>query len=106
VEHASAIFVPADIDGSAEALRYPVQAGGTRLRPVLCLASAEAAAPLSHESAEQARKHALYVACAIELIHTCRRARRSRRWMTTLLARTPGSSRIRRRAAVPMAMRY
>lgn len=54
----------------AEALRYPVLAGGKRLRPVLCLATAEAVAPAAHETAERARKHARYVACAIELIHT------------------------------------
>ena len=46
----------------AEAMRYSLTAGGKRLRPVLCLASAEAVGG-STESA-------LKAACAIELIHT------------------------------------
>jgi geranylgeranyl diphosphate synthase type II len=46
----------------AEAMRYSLTAGGKRLRPVLCLASAEAVGG--------ARTDALLAACAIELIHT------------------------------------
>ena len=46
----------------AEAMRYSLVAGGKRLRPVLCLASAEA---VSGSTAA-----ALPAACAIELIHT------------------------------------
>jgi geranylgeranyl diphosphate synthase, type II len=46
----------------ANAMRYSVTAGGKRLRPVLCLASAEAVGG--------DRFAALPAACAIELIHT------------------------------------
>jgi geranylgeranyl diphosphate synthase, type II len=46
----------------ADAMRYSVTAGGKRLRPILCLASAEAAGG--------DRADALPAACAIELIHT------------------------------------
>jgi len=46
----------------AEAMRYSLTAGGKRLRPVLCLASADAV----HGD----REAVLPAACAIELIHT------------------------------------
>ena len=46
----------------ADAMRYSVTAGGKRLRPILCLASAEAVGG--------DRSIAMPVACAIELIHT------------------------------------
>ena len=46
----------------ADAMRYSVTAGGKRLRPILCLASAEAVGG--------DRSLAMPVACAIELIHT------------------------------------
>jgi geranylgeranyl pyrophosphate synthase len=46
----------------ADAMRYSVTAGGKRLRPVLCLASAEAVGG--------DRAIALPAACAIEFIHT------------------------------------
>ena len=46
----------------ADAMRYSVTAGGKRLRPVLCLASAEAVGGT--------RADAMAAACAIELIHT------------------------------------
>jgi geranylgeranyl diphosphate synthase type II len=46
----------------ANAMRYSVTAGGKRLRPVLCLASAEAVGG--------DRALAMPAACAIELIHT------------------------------------
>jgi len=46
----------------AEAMRYSLAAGGKRLRPILCLASAEAV--------RGDRALALPAACAIELIHT------------------------------------
>ncbi len=45
-----------------EAMRYSVFAGGKRIRPVMCLAAAEA---LGKESS-----HLLPVACALEMIHT------------------------------------
>jgi geranylgeranyl pyrophosphate synthase len=54
----------------ADAIRYPVHAGGKRLRPVLCLASAEAAAERAGTDPEAARTAALPAACALELIHT------------------------------------
>ncbi len=54
----------------AEAIGYPVAAGGKRLRPVLCLAAAEATAPHVRISDEQAYSLALPAACALELIHT------------------------------------
>jgi geranylgeranyl pyrophosphate synthase len=46
-----------------EAMRYTVFSGGKRLRPVLCLAAAEAINPA-------ATKSALWPAMAIELLHT------------------------------------
>ncbi len=46
----------------ADAMRYSVTAGGKRLRPVLCLASAEAVGGT--------RADAMPAACALELIHT------------------------------------
>lgn len=55
----SSTDVPAVV---ADAMRYSVTAGGKRLRPVLCLASAEAVGG--------DRAMALPAACAIELIHT------------------------------------
>ncbi len=44
------------------AMRHPVFAGGKRLRPILCLAAAEACG--------RDPEHAVIPACAIELIHT------------------------------------
>src|SRR5687767_1578955 len=46
----------------ADAMRYSLTAGGKRLRPILCLASAEAVGG--------DRALAMPAACAIELIHT------------------------------------
>jgi geranylgeranyl diphosphate synthase type II len=46
----------------SEAMQYSLTAGGKRLRPILCLASADAVGGR--------REHALPAACAIELIHT------------------------------------
>jgi len=45
-----------------DSMKYSIFAGGKRLRPVLCLASAEAVG--------LAEKPALRIACALELIHT------------------------------------
>jgi geranylgeranyl diphosphate synthase type II len=45
-----------------KAMRYSLFAGGKRLRPILCLAAAEACAGLT--------KSALPLACAVECIHT------------------------------------
>src|ERR1700704_436320 len=46
----------------ADAMRYSVTAGGKRLRPILCLASAEAVGG--------DRRVAMPAACALEFIHT------------------------------------
>lgn len=48
-----------------KAMRYSLFAGGKRIRPVLCLAGAEAV-----DDGEPARQRALSVACALECIHT------------------------------------
>src|SRR5438132_4313494 len=53
---------PACPPAVADAMRYSVTAGGKRLRPILCLASAEAVG--GH------RRTAMPAACAIEFIHT------------------------------------
>jgi geranylgeranyl diphosphate synthase, type II len=51
------------------AMRYSLDAGGKRLRPILALAAAEAVAGASG-NAEEAIAAALPAACALELIHT------------------------------------
>ena len=50
----------------AQAMRYSVQAGGKRLRPMLTLAAASSVAPDSSAAFD----FAMPAACAIELIHT------------------------------------
>jgi geranylgeranyl diphosphate synthase type II len=65
VEAALAGVLPAPPDCPAvvaDAMRYSLMAGGKRLRPILCLASADAVGG--------ARALAMPAACAIELIHT------------------------------------
>jgi geranylgeranyl diphosphate synthase type II len=65
IESALATVLPAPPDcpsAVADAMRYSLTAGGKRLRPILCLASAEAVGGR--------REDAMPVACAIELIHT------------------------------------
>ena len=54
----------------ADAMRYSIEAGGKRLRPILCLAAAEAVASANGSDAAAARQLALPAACAIEMIHT------------------------------------
>ena len=50
------------LHGQAESVRYSLTVGGKRVRPVICLATAEAAgAPI---------EHALPAAAALELVHT------------------------------------
>ena len=56
------LCMPGDLDGFAEAIRYPLLAPGKRLRPVLCLATGEA---LGVDPAEL-----LPTALALELVHT------------------------------------
>jgi geranylgeranyl diphosphate synthase type II len=51
-----------ETDRLVKAMRYSLMAGGKRIRPILCLASAEA---VGGDSAE-----AIPVACALEMIHT------------------------------------
>jgi geranylgeranyl diphosphate synthase, type II len=51
-----------DLGGLEEAVRYPLESGGKRIRPVLCLAVGEA------EGAEPER--CLPAAAAVELVHT------------------------------------
>src|SRR6188474_2408457 len=65
IEAALAAALPAPPDcpsAVADAMRYSVTAGGKRLRPVLCLAAADAVGG--------DRSLAMPAACAIELIHT------------------------------------
>jgi geranylgeranyl diphosphate synthase, type II len=52
----------AELGGLREAMRYAYEAGGKRVRPVLCLATAEAAGGTAEA--------ALPAACAVELVHT------------------------------------
>jgi geranylgeranyl diphosphate synthase type II len=52
-----------------ESMRYSVDAGGKRLRPILTLAAAETVAGTGL-SAQEAIEDALPAACAVELIHT------------------------------------
>ena len=58
---------PACPPGLSAAMRYSLDAGGKRLRPILVLAAAEAVAA---DSTDAALARALPAACAVELIHT------------------------------------
>ena len=51
-----------DLHGQADSVRYSLMVGGKRVRPVICLAVAEAAGAEPEE--------ALPAACALELVHT------------------------------------
>src|SRR5690242_21693556 len=51
-----------ELGGQAESVRYSITVGGKRVRPVICLATAEAA------GVEPER--ALAAGCALELVHT------------------------------------
>ncbi|HXY84081.1 MAG TPA: polyprenyl synthetase family protein [Gaiellaceae bacterium] len=51
-----------ELHGQAESVRYAVGGGGKRVRPVICLATAEAAGTEA--------EHALPAAAAIELVHS------------------------------------
>ena len=71
VDEALERFLPAPPKcppGLHAAMRYSLDAGGKRLRPILALAAAETIAGAA--AAEQAIATALPAACAIELIHT------------------------------------
>ena len=50
------------LHGQAESVRYSIAVGGKRVRPVICLATAEAAGAVPGA--------ALAAACALELVHT------------------------------------
>jgi geranylgeranyl diphosphate synthase type II len=64
----SAAFLDSEIPPRlAEAMRYSLLAGGKRLRPVLCLASARACAP---DRAEELTRALLPFAAGLEMIHT------------------------------------
>jgi len=61
-EHLDALTLWPELHGQAESVRYSIAVGGKRVRPVICLATAEAA------GAEP--EVALPAACALELVHT------------------------------------
>lgn len=68
VEEAFDTYIPAPSGDFAEhikAMRYSLEAGGKRVRPVLCLAAAEAIAGEDSQASD-----ILPVACALECIHT------------------------------------
>lgn len=72
IDEALKQFLPTPPDyprGVYDAMRYSLDAGGKRLRPILTLAAAETVAGTS-ASAESAIDLALPAACAVELIHT------------------------------------
>jgi geranylgeranyl diphosphate synthase type II len=60
----------------SEAMRYSLEAGGKRVRPILALAAAEAVAQSPRggdertRSIDDARRLAMPAACALEFIHT------------------------------------
>lgn len=64
VDQALESFLPDDPSGGVlvSAMRYSLFAGGKRLRPILCLAGAEAVSGLAAP--------VMYCACALEMIHT------------------------------------
>jgi geranylgeranyl diphosphate synthase, type II len=61
-EYLGALPFAPDLGELVEAMRYPLEAGGKRIRPVLCLAVSEAAGGSVDE--------ALPAAAALELVHT------------------------------------
>jgi geranylgeranyl diphosphate synthase, type II len=61
-ERLGALELWPQLHGQAESVRYSLEVGGKRVRPVICLATAEAAGADA--------KTALPAACALELIHT------------------------------------
>jgi geranylgeranyl diphosphate synthase type II len=61
-EYLAALPLATDLGGLEEAMRYALESGGKRIRPVLCLAVAEAAGGSVED--------ALPAAAAVELVHT------------------------------------
>lgn len=53
-----------------QAMHYSLFAGGKRLRPLLCLAAAEACASSTRKSAKAPSASTLRVAAALECLHT------------------------------------
>ncbi|MFZ2957112.1 MAG: polyprenyl synthetase family protein [Candidatus Ozemobacteraceae bacterium] len=63
-------FLPSEFTGPAtlfRAMRYSVEAGGKRIRPILLIATAEG---ISTDAPSVSREPLLKSACALELIHT------------------------------------
>jgi geranylgeranyl diphosphate synthase, type II len=61
-EHIGRLALAGELAGLSDAMRYALQGGGKRIRPVLCLATGEAAGAEPEEL--------LPAAAAIELVHT------------------------------------
>jgi geranylgeranyl diphosphate synthase, type II len=61
-EHIGRLALAGELAGLTDAMRYALQGGGKRIRPVLCLATGEAAGAEPEEL--------LPAAAAIELVHT------------------------------------
>ena len=61
-EYLAALPLGFDVGSLEEPVRYALESGGKRIRPVLCLAVAEAAGG--------AVERAVPAACALELVHT------------------------------------
>jgi geranylgeranyl diphosphate synthase type II len=61
-EYLRELALTPELHGQAESVRYAVLVGGKRVRPVICLATAEAAGADA--------EHALPAAAAVELVHT------------------------------------
>jgi geranylgeranyl diphosphate synthase, type II len=61
-EHLEGLALWPALHGQAESVRYSIAVGGKRVRPVICLATAEAAGADPET--------ALPAACALELVHT------------------------------------
>src|SRR4051794_23809871 len=61
-EYLDALELWPHLHGQAESVRYSLTVGGKRVRPVICLATAEAAGTEPEE--------ALAAGCALELVHT------------------------------------
>jgi len=61
-ERLEALGLWPELHGQADSVRYSITVGGKRVRPVICLATAEAAGA--------APEAALPAACALELVHT------------------------------------
>jgi geranylgeranyl diphosphate synthase type II len=63
-------FADVDPPDWREALLYPLQTGGKRIRPLICLAAAEALAGEAEALAEGRMDRPLRAAVALELVHT------------------------------------